>query len=235
MDHTIETKDDPVIDALFSVGAHYGYVRSRRHPSVKSFIFGAKNRVDIFDLEKTKELLQAAVGYASELGKAGKQVLFVSSKHEALPSIQKAAQQTGSPFVAGRWIGGTLTNFPIIRARVDKLLDLRAKRESGELSKYTKRERTLIDREIERLENLFSGLIDLKSLPAALFVVDSDKERIAVAEARKTGVKVVALAGSDCDLSKVDFPIPANDASQQSIAYFVDAFVEAYRGGRPGV
>lgn len=232
MENKEEIKKDPALEALFSVGAHYGYAKSRRHPSVKPFIFGAKNRVDIFDLEKTKALLDKVIDYARTLGKEGKQVVFVSGKHEAIPAMRKAAERTGMPVVAGRWIGGTFTNFPVIRARIDKLLELREKREKGELAKYTKRERLMIDREIERLENLFSGLINLKSMPAALFIIDSNREHIAIEEAHKTGVKVIALSGSDCDISLVDYPVTANDASQQSINYFVDAFVAAYQEGR---
>jgi len=232
MENTKEIKNDPVIEALFSAGAHYGYVRSRRHPSVKPFIFGAKNRVDIFDLEKTKDLLERAKVFARTLGKEGKQVVFVTSKHEALPFVKKAAEETGMPYVAGRWIGGTLTNFSGIRSRIDKLLDLRDKREKGELAKYTKRERLMIDREITRLETLFSGLISLKSLPAALFVVDPGKEHIAVAEAGKTGVTIIAIAGSDCNLSLVDYPIVGNDSSSKSIAFFVDSFTRAFKEGR---
>lgn len=224
--------DDPLMVDLFKAGAHYGYVRSRRHPSVKPFIFGAKNKIDIFDLEKTKEPLARAQEFARTLGKEGKQVLFVASKHQALSAIKHAAEDLGMPYVAGRWVGGTLSNFAVIRARVDKLLELHEKRESGELSKYTKKERLLIDREIARLETLFSGIVSLKSLPAAIFVIDSGKEHIAVAEARKTKVTVIALAGSDCDLALVEYPIIGNDSSIKSIEYLTTAFVNAFHEGR---
>ncbi len=234
MEMVKETKNDPLIDALFSAGAHYGYARSRRHPSVKPFIFGAKNSIDIFDLEKTKELLERAKEFARTLGKEGKQVVFVSSKHEATEMIKQAGQELGMPYVAGRWIGGTLTNFNVIRGRIDKLIDLREKREKGELSKYTKRERLMIDREIERLESLFSGLISLKSIPAALIVVDPGREHIAVAEAHKTAVKVLALAGSDCDLSLIDIPVAGNDSARASIAFFINSIVSAIKEGRTG-
>jgi|SRR3989344_3793717 len=232
MDTAQDIKNDPIINALFKAGAHYGYSKSRRHPSVKPFIFTVKNHVDIFNLEKAKTLLEEALAFAQVLGKEGKQVLFISGKHEALASIQRAAADTGMPNVAGRWVGGTFTNFSMIRARIDKLLDLRDKREKGELSKYTKKERLLIDREIARLEHLFSGLIDLKGMPGAVFVVDPGREHIAVEEASKIGVPVIALAGSDCDLSKVDYPIVGNDASSVSISFFVDSFVSAYKEGR---
>lgn len=232
METTQDAKNDPVINALFKAGAHYGYSRSRRHPSVKPYIFGIKNRVDIFNLEKSKILLESAMDFARQLGKEGKQILFVSGKHEALAITKRAAAELGMPYVAGRWVGGTFTNFSVIRARIDKLLELREKRESGELTKYTKKERLLIDREIERLEHLFSGLVELKGMPGALFVVDPGREHIAVEEATQASVPVIALASSDCDIAKVTHPIVGNDVSSQSIAFFVNAFVSAYHEGR---
>jgi len=227
------TKNDPIIDALFRAGVHYGYARSRRHPSVKPYIFTSKNKTDIFDLEKTKDLLEKSKELLKNLGREGKQVLFVGSKHEALPFVRKAAEALGMPYVAGRWVGGTLTNFSVIRARIDKLLLLREQREAGELAaKYTKKEQLMIDREIARLENLFAGLVSLKSLPTAIVAIDPGKEYIVVSEARKTGVTVVALAGSDCDLSLVNYPVVGNDASSQSIALFLETMASSYQEGQ---
>lgn len=233
MESTKEVKKDPVVDALFGVGAHYGYARSRRHPSVKPYVFTSKNKTDIFDLEKTKELLDKTTELLKTLGKEGKQILFVSSKHEALAFAKRAADEIGMPYVAGRWVGGTFTNFSAIRSRIDKLITLREQREKGELAaKYTKKEQLMIDREIARLEHLFSGLVSLKSLPAAIIAIDPGKEHIAVAEAKKTNVKTIALSGSDCDISLVDYPVVGNDASSSSIAFFLDAVVSAYREGQ---
>lgn len=233
MDSVKNTKNDPIIDALFRAGVHYGYARSRRHPSVKPYIFTSKNKTDIFDLEKTKDLLEKSKELVRNLGREGKQVLFVGSKHEALPFIKKAAEELAMPFVAGRWVGGTLTNFSVIRARIDKLLTLREQRDAGELaSKYTKKERLMIDREIARLENLFSGLVLLKNLPSAIVVIDPGKEHIVISEARKMGVTVIALAGSDCDLALVNHPVVGNDASSQSIALFLEAITLSYREGQ---
>jgi len=134
------------------------------------------------------------------------------------------------PYVAGRWIGGTLTNFPEIRKRVLKLEMLTDQKEKGELAKYTKKERLLIDREIDGLRNYFEGLSLLKELPGALFVVDSKKEAIAMEEARKLGIPVMALCGSDCNIKEVDYPIPGNDSSKDSIAFFVNQIAHAYQG-----
>ncbi len=224
--------ENEVIQKMFAAGAHFAFSRSRRHPTLAPFIFGVKNRVEIFDLEKTATLLDKAADAVRKLGFEGKQILFVGGKSEARDAIKQAALSLDMPYVAGRWIGGTLSNFKEIRSRVEKLLDLTAKREKGELSKYTKKERLLIDREIEKLDRFFSGLIPMKELPKALFVIDSKHEKIAVAEARKTGIPVVALMGSDCDFTDVTHAIPGNDASIASIAYFVDRVVWAYKEGR---
>lgn len=232
MESDVKTATDPVIDALFGAGAHFGYRRSKRHPTAVSYIFGAKSGVEIFDLEKTKIALEKAEEFVRNLSKAGKTLLFVGGKNEARDAVRNGAVKLGMPHVSGRWIGGTLTNFGNIRARIDKMLDLTQKREKGELAKYTKKERLLIDRDIARLEELFGGLVPLKGMPGALFVIDSGKESIAVTEAKKTGIPVLALASSDCDLSKVDYVIPGNDASRASIAFFVEKIVKAYEEGK---
>jgi small subunit ribosomal protein S2 len=220
------------IEALFSAGAHFGFVKSRRHPSAKPFIFGVKNKIEIFDLEKTNNSLNTALEFMETLGSKGAQVLFVSGKNEAKEAISNAGESLNMPTVAGRFIGGTLTNFPQIRKRVEKLESLTSQREKGELVKYTKKERLLIDREIDKLREFFSGLSPMKSLPAAVFVVDSKKESIAVKEAKTMGIPVVALCGSDNNLNEVEFPIPGNDASKGSITFFLNAIVEAYKRGQ---
>ncbi len=226
------TVNDPIIDALFAVGAHFGYRRSKRHPTAAPFIFGAKNGVEIFDLEKTKPALEKAEEFVKSLARSGKVLLFVGGKNEARETVKNGAQRLAMPVVFGRWIGGTLTNFANIRARIDKMLDLTQKREKGELAKYTKKERLLIDREVAKLEERFGGLVSLKAMPGAMFVIDPGKEHLAVTEARKEGIPVIALASSDCDLSKLDYVIPGNDASRQSIAFFVDRIIAAYESGK---
>lgn len=228
----VKEKESPLISELFTAGAHFGFVRSRRHPTAKPFIFGAKNRVEIFDLEKTEKSLESALEFMKKLGAANSSVLFVGGKGEARNAIKSGAEKLDMPFVDGRWIGGTLTNFVQIRRRVQKLEELVSQKEKGELAKYTKRERMLIDKEIENLKRFFEGLVPMRELPKALFVIDSRKEDIAIKEARGLGIPVVALCGSDCDLSLVDYPIPGNDASVSSISYFVNKIVEAYQVGK---
>ncbi len=217
------------IDSMFKAGAHYGLVRSRRHPSAASYIFGVKNRVEIFDLEKTSALLDKTLAFVTTLAKEGKQILLVGSKNEARDAVGKAAQSLDLPVVTGRWIGGTLTNFSEIKKRVNRMETLLSEKEKGELARYTKKERLLIDKEIEKLQEMFLGIVSMKELPKAMFVVDSKKEAIAVEEARKMGIPVIALVSSDCDLDLVDYPIVGNDASLSSVAFFVEKFVDAYK------
>ena len=228
-------KKSPVIDAMFKAGSHYGFTKTRRHPSVKPFIFGVKNRVEIFDLEKTELALEKAIEFVTKVAGTGKQIVFVGGKSEAKEIIKRVADSANLPYVASRWVGGTLTNFDSIKKRVEKLLDLTHKREKGELTKYTKRERLMIDRQIDRLNFLYSGIVSMSTLPAALFVVDSKKEHIAVAEAREKKIPVIALTGSDCDISLINYPIPANDSSVASIEFFARKVAEAYTEGKKAV
>ncbi len=220
-----------IIEALFEAGAHFGFVKSRRHPSAKPFILGAKNKTEIFDLEKTVVELEKALNFVEEQGKAGALGLFVGGKSEAREATQKVAQSLGMPFVSGRWIGGTLTNFVEIKKRIAKLEELTTARERGELAKYTKKERLLIDREIENLREYFSGLSTLKALPKFIVIVDPKKESIAVAEAKRMRIPVIALTGSDNDLHSVDFAIPANDSSRQTIHLILSEVAKAYQEG----
>ncbi len=226
------TPNSALIDSLFKAGAHFAYAKSRRHPSTKAYIFGAKNKVEIFDLEKTSDLLEKTKAYVKTLGTEGKQILFVGGKPESREVMKAAAISISMPYVAGRWIGGSLTNFGQIRSRIDKMLTLMDQREKGELAKYTKKERLLIDREIAKLNVFFSGLVLLKGMPQAVFVIDSKKEKIAVEEAKKMNIPVIALLGSDCDISEVDHAIVGNDASITSIRFFVSEIVKAYQEGK---
>lgn len=224
--------NDPLIEMMFEAGAHFALAKTRRHPSAKPYIFGAKNSVEIFDLEKTKTYLENAKKFVSEMASRNEMLLLVSGKFEARDAIKNAAISIGQPFVAGRWIGGAITNFGEIRKRVDKLLEMRTKRASGEFAKYTKKEQLLLDRELDNLEKLFGGLTSMIAIPKAVFVVDPAKEKTVVAEAHRKKIPVVALANSDCDFTEIDYPIPANDGSIRSISFFVNEIANAYKEGR---
>lgn len=217
---------------MFASGAHFGLGKSRRHPTLSKFIFGTKNGTDIFNLEKTQETLEKAKEFISSLAKDNKTVLFVGGKKEAFISIRNSASLEGMPYVDGRWIGGTISNFPQIRKRIDRYEKLTTDREKGELAKYTKRERMLIDKEIASLEKMFLGIVSMKKIPDALFVIDPRKERIAVKEALDFNIPVVALCGSDCNITDITYPIVGNDSSKASIQYFIDEVTKAYQAGK---
>lgn len=217
---------------MFASGAHFGLGKSRRHPTLSKFIFGTKNGTDIFDLEKTQVTLEKAKAFVANLAKEGKSILFVGGKKEAFMSIRNAAGLEGMPYVDGRWIGGTISNFPQIRKRIDRYEKLVSDREKGELAKYTKRERMLIDKEIASLEKMFFGIVSMKKIPDALFVIDPRRERIAVKEALDFNIPVIALCGSDCNIVDITYPVIGNDSSKASIQYFVDEITKAFQGGR---
>jgi len=221
-----------LITEMFTAGAHFGYSRSRRHPSAKPFIFGTKNGIEIMDLEKTSIELEKAKAFIKTLAKGGKQILFVGTKSESKKLVEDGAAAIDMPFVAERWVGGVLTNFSEIKKRVALLEDLRNKKEKGELAMYTKKERSLIDKDIERLERNFAGIVSMKDIPAAMFVVDPRKESIAIKEAQYLGVPIIALASSDCNLKEVDFAIPGNDSSVSSVSFFISQIVQAFKDGR---
>ncbi len=230
-----ETKNSPLVEALFKVGAHFGFSRSRRHATMKPLVYGSKNRTDILDLTKTAPILERTLVFVRGLGAHGKVALFVGGKPETKDFVKEAAQTLKMPYVAGRWLGGTLTNFSEITRRVKRMQELTGEREGGVLAKkYTKKERLLIDREITRLEEKFIGLVGMEKLPDALIVVDTRHEAIPVAEANALMIPVVGIMNSDCDFSQVTHPIVGNDASQESVKFFLDKVVEAYLEGVKG-
>lgn len=223
---------DQLIKDMFAVGAHYGYTKTRRHPTTKPFLYGTKNRSDIIDLEKTATALGGAQAIMQTLGTTGKQVLFVGTKPEARDATIAAANALGMPYVDVRWIGGTLTNEKQIKSRVALFEELSEKKDKGELDLITKtkKEKLLLERKIAKLGKQFGGLTTLKGLPSLLVVVDSREEEIAVTEANKMGIPVIALCNTDCDIRTVAHPIIANDASKKSIEYFLNNLVAAYKG-----
>lgn len=223
------------LQKLYDAGAHVALPRTRRHPTAVPFIFNTKDRTDIFDLELTAKRLTTAEEFVANLSKSGKTLVFVGGKTEVASAVKEAATRIAAPYVAGRWIGGTLTNFKNIRKRIDRLEKLMSERESGELEKYTKRERLMIDREIEELLGRFGGIVSLRDLPGALFVVDTRHEHTAVKEANQLGIPVLGLSSSDCDFAVVQYPVPANDTSIKSVRFVTERIADAYADGKRGV
>lgn len=224
-----------LLEEMFKAGVHYGYSKSRRHPSISPFIFTTKNGVDIINIEKTNELFEKAIEAVSKFASSGKTILFIGTKPEARQQIIETALALNMPYVGERWVGGSLTNFPEIKKRIIKLLDLRDKKEKGELEKYTKKERLLIDKEMVDMTKNFQGLIGINRTPDAIFVIDPKKEHIAVTEAQKMNLPIIALLNTDCNLKQVQYPIIANDASVSSITFFLSKIKEAYTKGSNGL
>lgn len=222
------------IENMFKAGAHYGYSKSRRHPSTTPYIFATKNGVDIINIEKSDDLFQKALAQVAQYAQAGKTILFVGTKAEARQIMVETALSLNMPYVSERWVGGSLTNFPEIKKRITKLLDLRDQKEKGGLDKYTKKERLLIDREMDDMTKNFQGLTGITKTPDVMFVIDPKKEHIAVTEAQKMNLPVIALLNTDCNLKQVEFPIIGNDASVSSITFFVQALKDAYVAGQNG-
>lgn len=219
-------------EALMEAGVHYGYSRTRRHPTVSPYLYGNKNGTDIIDVEKTMAQLEKTTKFLGELGAAGKTVLFVGVKPEAKNAILETAASLRQPYVTERWIGGILTNFPQIKQRIDKLEKMKEERVTGEYAKYTKKEQLLLNREMERLNKYFSGLLGMTKMPDAVVVVDSKKEHIAVLEARKLNIPVIAIGNTDCSIRAIEYPVVANDSSTSSITALLGILKVAFEGSK---
>jgi len=216
-----------MIEELFATGAHFGYSKTKRHPSVVEYIFGQKDGVDIIDLEQTEQQIIEAKIKLAEISAKGKYVIVVGTKYEARETAEAVAKVSPNVFyVNNRWIGGTLTNFDEIKKRLFKLEKLRKEKEDGDFAKYTKKEQLKLDKEIEKLEKYYNGIVGMKKLPEAIIVVDSKHESIAVKEAIETGVKIISISNTDCDISNIDYPIMANDTSSDTIKYILNLLSE---------
>jgi len=222
---------DPEIEEMFRAGLHLGYSRTRRHPKMKPYIFGLRNNIEVFDLEKVREKLREAEEFLKQLASERGIILIVGSKPSAAPLVEKAGEELGMPYSVRRWPGGFLTNFASLKKRVEHLEDLKEKKSSGELAKYTKKEQLVLGDEIIRLERKFYGLTSLKKLPDVMLIIDPGEEKTATTEARKIGLKTVGIMNLDCDPGFVSYPIPANDSAHSSIKYVLDRLVAAYKSG----
>jgi len=210
-------------------GVHFGHQTKYWHPKMKPYIHTNRGGLYIIDLEKTAEKLKQATDFISKTVGSGGKMLMVSTKQQAQPIIKAAAKEVNMPFVTDRWIGGTLTNFKNITKLVRRLKDLRAKKEKGELEKYTKLERLKFSEEIENLEKLVGGIESLEKLPQAMFVIDIKKEKTAVREARNQKIPIVAIVDTNVNPELVDYPIPANDDATKSIKFIVQAIKESVK------
>jgi len=232
---TTDTTAGIGVDRLFETGAHFAQVKSRRHPSMKPYVIGQKSKVEIFDLVKTDEQLGKAKAALSALARDGKTILFVGGKREVSDIVKTAATRAQSPFVASRWLGGTISNFVEIKKRIDRLTDLTGRRDSGELAKqHTKLELVFIGREIDRLRSRLDGITTITKKPDAMVVVDTRHEAHAVKEARQAGIPIIGIMSSDCDLKEATYPITMNDSSREAVRLVLEELSSAVLSGRAG-
>ncbi|MBI2039797.1 30S ribosomal protein S2 [Candidatus Microgenomates bacterium] len=222
----------PTLQQLLEAGVHFGHQVRRGHPRMRPYIYGARDGVHIIDLTQSEKCLKEACEFVYNLGKEGKILLFVGTKKQARPIVEDLVKDLGAPFLVERWMGGFLTNFEEIKKRIKLLKEYKQQKEKGELSKYTKKEQLLLERKMDKLEKDFRGVMDLEKWPDAIFVTDAVSDNIAVREAKRLGIKVVAIADSNCNVSEIDYPIPGNDDAIKSIKILVETVVSAYGEGK---
>ncbi|MBT5029272.1 MAG: 30S ribosomal protein S2 [Nitrospinaceae bacterium] len=205
---------------LLESGVHFGHQTNRWNPKMKPYIYGARSGIYIIDLQKTLTGFQAAEKYVRDMAKAGKKILFVATKKQAQELIAEEATRCGMYYINQRWLGGTLTNFATIRKSIARLHELEKMDEENKFDLMHKKEALKMRREIEKLNKFFRGIKNMKDLPDALFIVDTRKEKIALAEGKKLGIKIIAMVDTNSNPDDVDFPIPANDDAMRSIKLF---------------
>jgi len=228
---------DSVIDTfsikkqLLEAGAHFGHQTSRWHPRMKEYIFTQRNHIHIIDLEKTVLALVEACRFVSDTASQGKIVLFVGTKKQAQEPVEQEARRCGMPFVTQRWIGGMLTNFAAIQSRVDYLVSLEDRKSRGEFSFLSKKETLKLEKTIQKMNRQMGGFKEMTTLPGALFIIDLSREMVAVAEARRAGIPIVAIVDTNCSPDGIDYPIPANDDAVRAIRLVCSSIADAVLEG----
>ena len=219
---------------LLEAGVHFGHQTRRWNPKMAPYIFTERNGIYIIDLQKTVKKLEEAYSFIRQISEEGKSVLFVGTKKQAQDSLKEEAERAGAYFVNARWLGGMLTNFRTIRRRIDRLNQLKAMEADGTFEMLPKKEVIKLRLEIEKLEKFMGGIKDMKELPGALFIVDPRKERIAVAEAKKLGIPIVAIVDTNCDPDEIDYVIPGNDDAIRAVKLISGTIANAIAEGREG-
>ena len=209
---------EPVtMKSLLEAGVHFGHQTRRWHPKMKRYIFAQRNGIHIVDLQKTLDLMNKACDFIASIVASGSNILMVGTKKQAQDAIELEAQRCGAFYINQRWLGGTLTNFTTIQSRIDYMVRLEERKEKGELSRLPKKEALGLTNKLAKLEKYLGGIKEMTTLPGALFIIDIGQESIAVAEAKRVGVPVVALVDTDCNPSQIDYPIPGNDDAIRSV------------------
>ena len=212
---------------LLEAGVHFGSQTHRWHPKMRSYIFTQRNGIHIIDLQQTMGLLERAGEFARELTASGKKIMMVGTKKQAQDAIQQEGVRSGQYYVNHRWLGGTLTNFHTIQTRIDHLVRLEDSKAKGEFARLTKKEALKLENQMEKMGRYLGGFKEMTELPGAMFVVDIGKEKIAVAEARRIGIPIIALVDTDCDPAHIDWPIPGNDDAIRSIRLVCSQIADA--------
>ncbi len=225
-------KDD--VKVMFDNAVHIGHRTQKWNPLMKKFIHGEKDGLHIINLELTTEFLEKALKFLGQSIAEGKVILFVSTKPQSVVLVEETATQCKMPYVSSKWIPGLLTNFPTIKTRIKYLKDLKSQEASGELEKYTKKEAAKMRKEIIKLQNALGGVENLKKNPDVVFVLDTVRDNIAVLEAKKVGIPIIALVDTNANPSDIDYPIPANDDASKSLVYLLGKVAEvASRAPKP--
>jgi small subunit ribosomal protein S2 len=228
----MSTQQDISMRELLEAGAHFGHQSRRWNPKMKPYIYQSRDNIHVIDLAQTAQGLKEACDYVRDLIAAGGNVMFVGTKRQAKELIKEQAAAAGMPYVVERWVGGMLTNWDTIQKNIGRYKTYKRQFETGELSKYTKKEQSLIAKETERLESVYEGLVEFEKIPDAMFVVDVRKEKIAVREAVRRGIPVIGICDTNCDPTSVDIVIAANDDALKSIEYIVTRIAAAASSGR---
>lgn len=216
---------------MLDAGVHFGHQTQRANPKMKPYIFTARGGIHIIDLQQSAEMAKTALNFVTDVASKGGKMIFVGTKKQAVEAIKEAAPECGQYFVTKRWLGGMLTNFSTIKNSIERMRKIEKMRENGEFQLFSKKERSSIDKEYQRLVDYLEGIREMKETPSCMFVVDAVKEHIAVKEAKKLGIPVVGLADTNCDPEDIDYPIPGNDDAIKSIKLFCDMVSKAYKEG----
>ncbi len=227
----MSAKPKVTIKTLLEAGCHYGHQTRRWDPRMKPFIFGERNDIYIIDLKKTIQQADRAYTFLNNIAKKGGTILFVGTKKQAQEAIVDNANRCGMPFISNRWLGGMLTNFVTIQARVERMKELERMEESGQMAMLPKKEQSVLNKELEKLQKNLGGVRNMSHLPQALFVVDTMKEEIAVKEANRLGIPVVGLLDTNSNPELIEYGIPANDDAIRSISLLVEVMADAIEAG----
>ena len=224
--------DTELIKQLLEAGVHFGHHVSRWNPKMKKFIFGERSNIYIIDLEKTVGYLNEARDFVKDIASKGEVILFVGTKRQAQDLIFQEAQRSGMYYIKDRWLGGTLTNFKTIRNSIKRLEAIETMQKDGTFGVITKKEKAILTKEMDKLKKNLQGIVNMKKMPGALFIVDAKKEDIAVKEARKLGIPIVAIIDTNADPDLIDYPIPANDDAMRSIKLLTGLITDSIVEGR---